>query len=70
MFQNWESMEDSTVEAIRETFLQREGRLENTGEAWRLTVQRKTLDVLVDRVGWGFRTIVHPWMDRPISVEW
>jgi hypothetical protein len=67
---HWEMMRGSSVAALQETFLQREGRLTRTEAGWTLEVQRKVLDVLVDSVPWSFSFILQPWMTEPLSVTW
>jgi len=67
---NWEVIRTSSVAALRETFLQREGKLTMTDHGWKLHVQRKTVDVLVDKVPWSFSVIKQPWMDSPLLVSW
>ena len=37
---------------------------------WTLTVSRKTVDVLVDQIPWGFAVILHPWMSKELAVIW
>jgi hypothetical protein len=70
MIANWPILRSTSVEGLQETFLQREGRLQQTPDGWRLVVQRKTLDVLLDRIPWSISTIIHPWMAAPIFVTW
>jgi hypothetical protein len=70
MLANWPVISSTSMEGLRETFLQRSGRLEMRPDGPTLTVQRKTLDVLVDQVPWGFRMIFHPWMGQPVHVSW
>ena len=67
---NWPPLRSSTPEALRETFLQREGRLALGEEGWTLEVERKVLDILIDQLPWGFSTILHPWMTALITVRW
>jgi hypothetical protein len=55
---------------LRETFLQREGKLQPTHDGWKLRVQRKTLDVLVDQIPWSISVVFHAWMPQPIHVTW
>jgi hypothetical protein len=55
---------------LRETFLQREGKLQRTHDGWKLRVQRKTLDVLVDQIPWSISVVFHAWMPQPIHVTW
>ena len=70
MLANWTIISATSIEGLQETFLQREGRLERSHGGWRLTVQRKTVDVLLDQIPWSISTIFHPWMPEPISVTW
>ena len=70
MITRWEIIQDSSVAALRETFLQRDGRLVRKGEGWELRVERKTLDVLVDRVPWNASLIFNAWMPYPLHVTW
>jgi hypothetical protein len=67
---HWKALGGSSVAALRETFLQREGRLLHGDGRWSLQVQRKTLDVLADEVPWSFGVVFHPWMPEPIHVTW
>lgn len=67
---NWSSIGNTSVAGLRETFLQRDGRLERRDGKWTLTVSRKTVDVLVDQIPWGFAVIFHPWMPRELAVTW
>jgi hypothetical protein len=70
MIAQWPAIAGSTVETLRETFLQREGRLNATDGGWSLTVGRKTLDVLVDTVPWSFSPILCRWMGAALTVAW
>ncbi|MBB6250759.1 contractile injection system tape measure protein [Nitrospirillum iridis] len=67
---HWPIIKNSSVAALRETFLQREGRLERETDRWALLVQRKTVDVLVDQVPWSYATLYHKWMGEPLHVTW
>ncbi|MBY6263629.1 hypothetical protein EI613_17160 [Azospirillum sp. 412522] len=67
---NWTIISNSSAAGLRETFLRREGRLEHGDRGWSLTVQRKTVDVLVDRIPWSFATLYHRWMEEPLHVSW
>ncbi|MEJ1968740.1 MAG: contractile injection system tape measure protein [Rhizomicrobium sp.] len=70
MLQNWTAIRNTSVAGLRETFLQREGKLERGPDGWKLTVQRKTLDVLVDRVPWTISMVYLDWMPEAVSVTW
>lgn len=67
---NWPAIAATSPAGLRETFLQREGRLQLRDGKWKLTVARKTVDVLVDMLPWAISMVLHPWMPAPLSVEW
>jgi hypothetical protein len=70
LLQQWTIIKDSSVAALRETYLQREGRLDHLSTGWRLQVQRKTVDQLMDYMPWPISTIAHSWMPEPLYVTW
>lgn len=67
---NWPIIANTSAAGLRETFFEREGRLLRSDDRWTLTVQRKTVDVLVDQIPWSFSIILHPWMSSPLYVAW
>ncbi len=66
----WPPLKNTSVKGLRQSFLQREGKLEPKQNGWLLTVEQKTIDVLLDKLPWGFSTIKLPWMNDTISVDW
>jgi hypothetical protein len=70
MIQHWTAIGKTSVAGLRESFLQREGRLTHDDNGWRLHVQSRAFDMLVDRIPWGFATVKFAWMDEVIHVEW
>ncbi len=66
----WSPLKHTSLETLRSTFLQREGRLETKENGWLLTVEQKTIDILLDKLPWGFSTIRLPWMKDMISIDW
>lgn len=67
---NWPSISNTSAAGLRETFLQREGRLRRETDRWTLDVQRKTIDVLVDQIPWSRALVYHRWMAEPVHVNW
>lgn len=68
---NWAALGKASIEALRETFLVREGAIEVRGEhEWVLKVERKGVDILVDRIDWGFSMVIVSWTDNKLYVEW
>jgi len=67
---HWKALGRTSLAGLRQTFLQREGRLEHRLDAWHLEVQPQTFDVLIDRLPWGFATVRFPWMPQVLHVQW
>ena len=70
MIENWKILGNTSVAGLRESFLQRQGKLLLRDEAWHLRVASKPFDMLLDQLPWGFKTIKYPWMERLIHVQW
>lgn len=70
MLKNWSALSATSVQGLQETFLQREGRLNRVQDGWKLRVQRKTLDVLIDQVPWSISMVSNSWMPQPVFVTW
>ncbi|CAN7748491.1 contractile injection system tape measure protein [Pseudorhodoferax sp. LjRoot39] len=68
--QHWKVLGSTSPAGLRETFLQRPGRLQRQDEAWRLQVLPGPFDMLIDQLPWGYATIRHPWMEQVLHVDW
>ncbi|AWK89872.1 contractile injection system tape measure protein [Azospirillum thermophilum] len=67
---NWTIIRNTSPAGLRETFLQREGRLQRDADRWTLQIQRKTVDILADQIPWNRSVVYHRWMTAPIHVVW
>ncbi|MCF8361021.1 MAG: hypothetical protein K9G70_00215 [Prolixibacteraceae bacterium] len=67
---HWKIVNNSSPEAIRETFINREGILYLKKRDWNLKVEMKAVDRLLTRIPWGFSTIKLPWNKYIIFTEW
>ncbi|MGZ8250583.1 contractile injection system tape measure protein, partial [Methylomagnum sp.] len=68
--QNWSKLRNTSIAGLRESFLQREGRLRRSDESWTLTVGGKAYDMLLDSLPWNISTLRLGWMDQPLFVKW
>lgn len=66
----WPKMKNASPEGIRQSFLQREGVLEEQEKEWKLVVSPAGIDVLLDSLPWGFSMIRQNWMEKILKVEW
>ncbi|MBD2700760.1 hypothetical protein IC229_08935 [Spirosoma sp. BT702] len=67
---HWQALGTTSPAGLRESFLQREGKLTAVESGWRLTVERKTIDILLNRLPWGLSMIKLPWMSDLLFVDW
>ncbi|OCX53153.1 hypothetical protein BEL04_02220 [Mucilaginibacter sp. PPCGB 2223] len=67
---NWDKLKNSSVDALRGTFLIREGSLVFREDAWHLKVEQRGYDVLLQFLPWTIGMIRTPWMDKFLYVEW
>jgi|GEM_PF-2893323 len=70
VIEHWTALGNTSIAGLRESFLQRDGRLQRSAEAWRLSVEGRSFDMLLDGLPWTYSTLRFAWMDRPIYVEW
>ncbi|MBV7530823.1 contractile injection system tape measure protein [Chitinophaga sp. sic0106] len=67
---HWPMLKNTTIAGLRGSYLLREGLLAWKDKGWQLQVERKTLDVLLDGIPWGYNTLTFPWNKYLILVEW
>lgn len=70
VIQHWEVLKNTSVAGLRETFLQRNGKLSKVDDGWRLQVEQKSFDILLNQLPWGIGIIKLPWMNEMLYVEW
>ena len=66
----WEALKNTSIAGLRETFLQRPGKLVWSPDKVTLTVETKTVDILLDRLPWSIALIKLSWMALPLYVTW
>ncbi|AOC97065.1 hypothetical protein BB050_03987 [Flavobacterium anhuiense] len=68
---NWDIMKKSSAELLQNEFLQRSGKLDINGDASPvITMDRKTQDILLDKLNWNLSIIKLAWKKRIIYVNW
>jgi hypothetical protein len=67
---NWTALKKTSRDNLRGSFLLREGKLLFEQEGWRLSLEQKAYDILIDRLPWGYSLMKYQWMKYPIYTEW
>ncbi len=70
VIKQWSALKNTSIDGLRSSFLQREGVLREQGLGWRLQVERKTHDILLEQLPWGIGMIQLSWMRQPLQIEW
>jgi hypothetical protein len=66
----WEVLKRTSIEGLREGFLQRKGKLTEQESGILLQVERGSIDLLLDQLPWNISMIKLPWMNRLLRVDW
>ena len=67
---NWKAVGQMSPDGLRGSYFVRSGKIEPAGGANVLTIEKKTYDILLDKLPWGYTVIKHPWMEKILNVKW
>ncbi|MDI1257359.1 MAG: contractile injection system tape measure protein [Flavobacterium sp.] len=67
--ENWSAMSNASLELLQTEFFQRPGKLVLKDNPT-LTVERKTQDILLDKLSWGLGLVKLSWHETFIYVNW
>ena len=68
--QHWKPLKKSTNESLQQSFILRHGTLEYADSAWIVRVEGSAIDILLEDLPWEISTILFPWLEPMIFVEW
>ena len=69
--EHWGALGKASPDGLREGFLQRDGKLwKSANSTWQLQVERRTLDLLLDRLPYGIGLVKLSWMPDFLQVNW
>ncbi|ACF11302.1 hypothetical protein Cpar_0889 [Chlorobaculum parvum NCIB 8327] len=68
---HWDVLKNTGIDALRETYLKRNGKLTRWYDGgWLIQVESKSFDILLESLPWGISMIKLPWMPHMLRVEW
>ena len=70
MLQQWDKLQNTSIAGLRESFLQRKGKIFTKGERVIVQVEQSSIDILLDYLPWNLSIIKLPWMKEMVHVEW
>ena len=68
--QRWKPLNNTSIEGLRLSFLQRHGTIEYDDGMILVRVEGKTLDILMEDLPWGTSMFLLPWVKPMFYVEW
>jgi len=66
----WDKLKSSSIEGLREGFLQRPGKLFRRNDRLVLQVEAHAIDILLDYLPWNLSLVKLPWLEEILFVEW
>lgn len=70
VIRNWPELKNTSPVGLREGFIMRTGKLIKIENGYKLIVERKVQDVLLEKLNWNISIIKMPWQKEILFVEW
>lgn len=68
--EHWSALKNTSAGGLRSAFIERHGLLRRDDDGWKLNLERKSYDILLDQLPWGIGIVKLPWMKRAVFTEW
>lgn len=66
----WSILKNTSLAGLRESFLQRNGKVFTKNNDIHIQVEKGSIDMLLDHLPWGLNIIKLPWVNNIIRTEW
>jgi hypothetical protein len=70
IIEHWKILQNTSVEGLQQSFLQRNGNLFFSDNEWQLIVEQKSYDMLLEQLPWNISMIKLPWMKNILKTQW
>ena len=67
---NWPALKNTSAGGLQQMFIQRDGKLIQEDARYKLIVERKAQDTLLERLPWNISVIKLPWISKLLFTEW
>jgi hypothetical protein len=67
---NWPALKNTSPDGLRQMFIQRDGKLIQKDDKYKLIIERKAQDVLLEKLNWNISLIKLPWISKILFTEW
>lgn len=70
IIQHWSALKNTSRDNLRASFFMRNGKIIFEESQWRLKVEQKSIDILIDKLPWSVSMIKYPWMQYTLFTDW
>ncbi len=70
IIRRWAVLKNTSPDGLRQMFFQRNGKLIQKDANFKLIVERKAQDILLDKLRWNISLVKIPWRKELLFVEW
>ncbi|MCF6334000.1 MAG: hypothetical protein L3J11_12015 [Draconibacterium sp.] len=70
VIKHWPALKNSSPNDLRQMFIQRDGKIIQKEDKYKLIVERKAQDVLLEKLSWNISMVKLPWKKELLIVEW
>ncbi len=70
MINHWDALGSTSPDGLRQGYLMRPGKLDQVDTGWHLTIEKNTIDILLDQLPWTLSLLKLPWMKHRVRVDW
>jgi len=67
---HWAVLKNTSADGLRQMFIQRDGKLFQEEAKYKLIVERKAQDLLLESLSWNIAVIKLPWISNILFTEW
>ena len=68
--QHWKPLNNTSISGLQYSFIQRSGLLDFEEPYWTVRVKGSAIDILMNDLPWGCSTIMFPWIENMIWIDW
>ena len=70
LISHWPELKNTSPDGLRDLFIKRDGKLIQKDNGYKLMVERKAQDVLLENLQWNISVVKMPWSKKLLFVEW
>ena len=67
---HWPALKNTSADGLRQMFIQRDGKLDLHKTPYKLIIERKAQDILLNKLQWNISIVKLPWFTDLLFVEW